>query len=84
MTDVAQAAVFGIPDEKWGEQVAAAIIARPGRTPDPEALTNFLRERIARHKVPKLWRVVDSFPLNASGKIQKFVLQEQFSREGEQ
>ena len=79
--DVAQAAVFGVPDEKWGEQVAAAVIARPGRTPDFEALTRFLQERIARHKVPKHWRLVDSLPLNASGKVQKFVLQEQFGRE---
>ncbi|MET0985224.1 MAG: AMP-binding protein [Steroidobacteraceae bacterium] len=79
--DVAQVAVFGVPDEKWGEQVAAAVIPRPGKTLDFDALTRFLQERIARHKVPKLWRVVDGFPLNASGKIQKFVLQEQFGRE---
>jgi fatty-acyl-CoA synthase len=79
--DIAQAAVFGVADEKWGEQVAAAVIPRPGRTPDPDHLILFLQERIARHKVPKLWRVVDNFPLNASGKIQKFVLQEQFQSE---
>jgi fatty-acyl-CoA synthase len=79
--DIAQAAVFGVPDEKWGEQVAAAVIARAGCKPDPEALTLFLQQRIARHKVPKIWRIVDSLPLNASGKIQKFVLQEQLTRE---
>jgi fatty-acyl-CoA synthase len=82
--DVAQAAVYGVPDEKWGEQVAAAIIPRPGRTPDFETLTDFLQTRIARHKTPKFWRVVETFPLNASGKIQKFVLQEQFSASGTQ
>lgn len=80
--DIAQAAVFGVPDEKWGEQVAAAVIPRPGCSPDPEGLTQYLQGRIARYKVPKFWRVVDSFPLNATGKIQKFVLQEEFSREG--
>ena len=80
--DVAQAAVFGVPDPKWGEQVAAALVARPGRTPDFEALTAFLNSRIARHKTPRFWRLVESFPLNASGKIQKFVLQEQFVNEG--
>lgn len=82
--DVAQAAVYGVPDEKWGEQVAAAIIPRAGRTPDFEALTAFLNTRIARHKTPKFWRLVEAFPLNASGKIQKFVLQEQFASESPQ
>ncbi|MET0545767.1 MAG: AMP-binding protein [Caulobacterales bacterium] len=80
--DVAQSAVFGLPDEKWGEIVAAAVLPRAGKTPNTEALAAFLQERIARHKVPKVWKVVDAFPLNASGKIQKFILQEQFASEG--
>ena len=79
--DVAQAVVFGVPDDKWGEQVVAAVIARAGHTPDTAALTAFLQTRIARHKVPKFWRVVDSFPLNPTGKVQKFLLREQFMRE---
>ncbi len=73
---VAQAAVFGIADEKWGEQVAAAVILKPGQHTDDEALTQFLQQRIARHKVPRLWQFVDNLPVNASGKIQKFVLRE--------
>lgn len=79
--DVAQAMVVGIPDEKWGEQVAAAVIARAGHTLHPEALEVFLQTRIARHKVPKFWRIVDSFPLSPTGKVQKFLLKEQFMGE---
>jgi fatty-acyl-CoA synthase len=74
---VSQAAVFGVPDEKWGEQVAAAVMLKPGASADGDALAAFLCERLARHKVPKSWRFVTAFPLNTSGKIQKFVLREQ-------
>lgn len=78
---ISQAAVFGIPDEKWGEQVAAAVIARGAETLDFAALQEYLKARIASHKVPKIWRAVESFPLNTSGKIQKFLLQEQIAAE---
>jgi fatty-acyl-CoA synthase len=74
--DVAQAAVFGVPDAKWGEQVAAAVILKPDRTVDAENLSLFLQERMAKHKVPKIWQFVGSFPVNASGKIQKFELRQ--------
>jgi len=73
---IAQAAVYGVADAKWGEQVAAALILKPGAATDADALTAYLQERIARHKVPKLWWFVASFPVNASGKIQKFMLRE--------
>ena len=81
LPEISQAAVFGIPDEKWGEQVACALIARPGRCIDIPALEESLRTRLSRHKVPKIWRVVEEFPLNASGKVQKFRLQEQVAAE---
>lgn len=75
--DVSQAAVYGVPDEHWGEQVAAALVPRAGRSIDTDALTQWLRERIARHRVPRIWQVRESLPVNASGKVQKFVLQEE-------
>jgi acyl-CoA synthetase (AMP-forming)/AMP-acid ligase II len=75
---VAQAAVFGIADPKWGEQVAAAVIPKAGSAISGDALMSWLQERIARHKVPKIWHFVESFPVNASGKIQKFLLRERY------
>lgn len=75
---VAQAAVFGVTDPTWGEQVAAAVILKPGQKADEAMLTAYLEERIARHKVPKHWKFVQSFPINASGKVQKFILRESF------
>jgi acyl-CoA synthetase (AMP-forming)/AMP-acid ligase II len=75
--DVADVAVIGVPDPVWGEQVAAFIRAAPGRTPDPGVLFAYCRERVAAHKTPRHWRIVDAFPLTPSGKIKKYVLREQ-------
>jgi fatty-acyl-CoA synthase len=75
---VSQASVFGVPDPRWGEQVAAAIIPASGVSLDGKILSNFLLERIARHKVPKHWVFVEELPTNTSGKVQKFVLRDRF------
>ena len=56
------------------------MILRPGEVPNIDALTLFLQERIARHKVPKIWHFVDSFPVNASGKVQKYLLRERHQK----
>lgn len=77
--DVADAAVVGIPDERWGEQVAAFIRPAAGRTPDPAALFAYSRARLAPFKAPRLWAVIDAFPLTGSGKIQKFRLRNEFA-----
>lgn len=71
---VAQAAVVGVPHEKWGELVLAVIQAADGQTLDFQALHQHCKDRLASFKVPALWCETDSFPLNATGKIQKFVL----------
>jgi len=81
--DVADVAVLGVPDEKWGEQVAAFIRPADGRTPDPDALFAYCRERLAPHKTPRHWRIVEDFPLTPSGKVQKYVLRERFVAEPE-
>jgi fatty-acyl-CoA synthase len=73
---VAEAAVVGVPDERWGEQVAAFVRLDPGADVDAEDLAAFTRERLASAKCPRIWRTVDTFPLTASGKIQKFRLRE--------
>jgi fatty-acyl-CoA synthase len=72
---VGEAAVVGVPDDYWGEQVAA-VIRVSGDLGDDE-LAAFCRERLARHKVPKIWHRVDAFPLTGSGKVMKHVLREQ-------
>jgi fatty-acyl-CoA synthase len=75
--EVAQASVIGVPDERWGEVVAAVVVPRdPAAPPDPGELAAFCRERLARHKAPVLWCFVEEFPLTPSGKVQKFKLQE--------
>ncbi|WP_428313002.1 class I adenylate-forming enzyme family protein [Hydrocarboniphaga sp.] len=76
---VAQSAVFGVTDEKWGEEVAAAVIFRPGHQAAEAELTEFLQASIARHKVPRRWHFVEALPVNASGKVQKFMLRDQFA-----
>lgn len=71
---VADAAVYGVSSEKFGEEVAAAVRLKAPATQDE--LTEFLRDRLARFKVPRYFRFVDEFPLTASGKVQKFKLRE--------
>jgi fatty-acyl-CoA synthase len=66
---VVEAAVVGIPDERWGEVSAAFVVLR-GEVGEGE-LAVFCRERLARFKVPKSFRVVDALPRNAIGKVQK-------------
>jgi fatty-acyl-CoA synthase len=80
---VLDVAVVGVPDARWGEQVAAFI--RPATPPPTEAeLEAYLRERLAAYKVPRYWIFMDAFPLTASGKVQKFKLREDFvARQGQ-
>jgi long-chain acyl-CoA synthetase len=69
---IAEAAVFGIPDERLGEEVAAAILLRDGASLTAEELKAFLAERIAKHKIPaQIWFLTEQIPRNASGKFLK-------------
>jgi len=76
---VADVAVVGVPDEYWGEQVAAFVRPVPGSPASQDELASYCRERLAAHKTPRHWVFVDAFPLTPSGKVQKFVLREQFT-----
>ena len=68
--------VYGMPDERLGEEVAAAIKLNAGETATTDEIREFCDGRIARFKIPRLIRFVDSFPMTASGKVQKFKLRE--------
>lgn len=72
--------VIGIPDKKYGEQVLAAIQLKAGQTATSAEFVEFCKGKIARHKIPKYWEFVESYPMTASGKIQKFKMKEAFSR----
>jgi fatty-acyl-CoA synthase len=78
--DVSEVAVIGLPDDKWGETVAAFVKPAPGGTVDKVALFAHLRDHLAPHKTPKHWFAVDEFPMTGSGKIQKFALREQWAQ----
>ncbi|MGR8918814.1 MAG: class I adenylate-forming enzyme family protein [Gammaproteobacteria bacterium] len=75
--DISEAAVVGIPDERWGE-VVACFLRADGHRPPREDLVRFCRERLSPQKTPAHWVYVKDWPLTGSGKIQKFVLRDQF------
>jgi len=69
---IAEAAVFGIPEERLGEEVAAVLVLRPGATLTEEELRTFLSASLAKHKIPtKVWFRSEPIPRNATGKFLK-------------
>ncbi|MBP1751202.1 MAG: acyl-CoA synthetase, AMP-forming [Geobacteraceae bacterium] len=68
--------IYGVPDRKYGEQVMAAVILKKGVEMTEEEVKEFCRGKIANYKIPKYVKFVDSYPMTASGKIQKFKLRE--------
>jgi fatty-acyl-CoA synthase len=68
--------VIGVPDKKYGEEAMACIVLHEGSTATEEDIKQFCMERLARHKVPRYISFVDSFPMNAAGKILKYKMRE--------
>ncbi len=68
--------VFGVPDERYGEEICAWIKIRVGETLTAEEVRDFCRDQIAHYKVPRHIRFVDEFPMTVTGKIQKFIMRE--------
>jgi fatty-acyl-CoA synthase len=81
--DVEYAAVVGVPDAKYVEVGCAILQAHPGRDIDVDAIRAYCTDRLAKYKIPKYLVVVDQLPRNASGKVQKFLLREQYASLGE-
>ncbi len=79
---VAEVAVFGLPDEHWGERVAAAVVVRDGQSTDEAELDRLCREQLAGYKRPRRWFFVDEIPKNVSGKVLKRTLRDRFSASG--
>jgi fatty-acyl-CoA synthase len=78
---ISEAQVVGVPDELMGEEVCALIRARQGEELTEDEVREYCMAGISRHKVPKLVRLVESFPLTASGKVKKFELRERLIKE---
>ncbi len=68
--------VIGVPDKKYGEEIMACIILKEAGTVTVEEMTDYIKASMARHKVPRYIRFVDSFPMNAAGKILKYKMRE--------
>jgi fatty-acyl-CoA synthase len=71
---VLEAAVIGMPDDRWGERPLASVVLRPGASVKPGELADYLRPRIARWQVPENWTFVEEIPKTAVGKFDKKVL----------
>jgi len=78
LPQIAEVAVIGVPDEKWGEVGLAVVSLKPGGTLDPDALATHCSSRLARFKIPTDIAIVDALPRNAAGKILKRELRSQF------
>jgi fatty-acyl-CoA synthase len=73
---IEQAAVVGVPDEKYGEELCAWIKLKPGAGLTAEEVREFCRQHLAHYKVPRYVKLVQEFPQTVTGKIQKFKIRE--------
>ena len=73
-------AVVGIPDEQWGEGVAAALVAKDGFTIDQEEIKEFVKAELRSSRVPQLMVVWDELPYNETGKLLRRVVREELSK----
>ena len=78
---VADAAVIGVHDDRWGDSGMAILVLREGQTVAPEHVITYCQQNLAKFKVPKYVTFTDALPRNAAGKVLKRALREQFSGE---
>jgi fatty-acyl-CoA synthase len=79
--EIADVQVIGVPDERYGEELMAWVIRREGSSLDGDGVRAFCEGRIAHYKVPRYVRFVGAFPMTVTGKVQKFKMREQATRE---
>jgi fatty-acyl-CoA synthase len=77
--DVAEVAVIGVPDQRWGEAVLAVVVPRPGCTVTLDVVREHCFGKIGGFKIPKRLEILNVLPRNGAGKILKHVLRKQFS-----
>ena len=77
--DIAQVAVVGVPDERMGEVCAAFVVPRSGATLDEDSVVAWSRDQMANYKVPRIVRIVDALPMNASNKVLKYELRQRLT-----
>ena len=68
--------VIGVPDKDYGEEIMACIVLKPGEEATEQEIKQFVLDHMAKHKVPRYVAFVDSFPMNAAGKILKYKMRE--------
>jgi fatty-acyl-CoA synthase len=73
--------VIGVPDQKYGEEICAWVVPKPGVTLTLDEVRAFCEGRIAHYKIPRYLKVVEGFPLTVTGKVQKYVMREEMKRE---
>ncbi|RWA46348.1 AMP-binding protein [Cupriavidus sp. UYMSc13B] len=73
--------VFGVPDTRYGEEVCAWIVLKPGASATEDEIRDFCRDQIAHYKIPRYIRFVDEMPMTITGKVQKFVMRERMTQE---
>ncbi len=76
---ILEAAVVGVPDEKWQERPLACVVAKQGESLDPATLRDFLADRVAKWWLPERWAVIESVPKTSVGKFDKKVLRKQYA-----
>lgn len=69
--------VIGVPDEDYGEEIMACVILKPGEDATEDEIKDFVRDHMAKHKVPRYVDFVEEFPMNAAGKILKYKMREE-------
>jgi len=82
LPQVAEAAVIGIPDQRWGETGLAVLVLKAGESLEDKAVIDHCRKNLAKFKVPRAVEHIDALPRNATGKVLKRVLRDRFVGEG--